>query len=235
MGLSTLFIISLLGSTHCAAMCGSFATICAHRAASPWQNHFAYNGGRLIIYLILGAIAGSFGASINCMGSLAGITHLASLVLGAALIVIGCFQLLGVATATIAPLRKLNAFFTTLFSPHSRLAATFAGNSGLQRSLVLGLLSGLLPCGWLYSFVAAAGATGSAGSATLVMFIFWLGTLPALLSVGKISQIALQKWGLERSRVIAALMLIAGLLTLTGRLGNPLDIGEQSTTQLQCH
>ena len=53
---------SLLGSVHCAAMCGGFVCLYSgtgasrHKGAAP---HAAYNAGRLVSYLLLGALAGS--------------------------------------------------------------------------------------------------------------------------------------------------------------------------------
>jgi sulfite exporter TauE/SafE len=52
------------------------------------------------------------------------------------------------------------------------------------RSGALGLLSALLPCGWLWAFVATAAGTGRPASGAAVMAVFWLGTLPVLVSLG---------------------------------------------------
>src|SRR5687768_5782973 len=85
---------SLLGSVHCAAMCGGFACFYAGTTApgSPANGgtmlhaHAAYNAGRLVSYLLLGAIAGQAGAAISQIGALAGIARGATLVAGALMI-----------------------------------------------------------------------------------------------------------------------------------------------------
>jgi sulfite exporter TauE/SafE len=62
--LLTILGTSLLGSVHCAAMCGGF--VCLYSGSGPARHtgaapHVAYNAGRLVSYLLLGAIAGSVG------------------------------------------------------------------------------------------------------------------------------------------------------------------------------
>ena len=46
-----------------------------------------------------------------------------------------------------------------------------------------GLLTALLPCGWLYLFALFAAGTGSWLSGSVVMIAFWLGSVPALVAV----------------------------------------------------
>lgn len=54
---------------------------------------------------------------------------------------------------------------------------------------MLGFLSILLPCGWLYTFALSASASGSTYGGGLVMFLFWISTLPSLT----IAQVFLKK------------------------------------------
>src|SRR5690606_18807129 len=61
-----------------------------------------------------------------------------------------------------------------------------SGTSSLGRAALLGVSTGLLPCGWLYAFALSAAATGSARDGALVMAAFWLGSVPALVGVGAI-------------------------------------------------
>jgi uncharacterized protein len=89
---------------------------------------------------------------------------------------------------------------------------------GTVRGLVTGLSTALLPCGWLYAFVAAAGGTGSPGRGMFVMSVFWVGTLPVMATLG---------FGLQRLAgpvrrslplVTATVVVAIGLLTIAGRL-----------------
>ena len=65
--IATVLGASLLGSAHCAGMCGGFVAFYAGGAASlrgraAWSCHLAYNGGRLAAYATLGGAAGLLGA-----------------------------------------------------------------------------------------------------------------------------------------------------------------------------
>jgi sulfite exporter TauE/SafE len=88
----------------------------------------------------------------------------------------------------------------------------------IARSGAVGLATALLPCGWLYAFVAVAAGTGSPIRGALAMTLFWSGTLPVMLTLGA----GLQRMaGPLRARlpvVTAAVVVVLGLLTIGGRL-----------------
>jgi len=50
--------------------------------------------------------------------------------------------------------------------------------------LLLGLLLGFLPCGFLYAALAAAAATGGPLTGAVAMLCFGIGTAPSLVAVG---------------------------------------------------
>jgi len=86
------------------------------------------------------------------------------------------------------------------------------------RAGAMGLLTTLLPCGWLYTFVVTAGGTGSAVGGAAVMLAFWAGTVPMLLGVSfgfqKLNRSILRRLPLAS----AAVVLVLGVLSITGRL-----------------
>jgi sulfite exporter TauE/SafE len=87
------------------------------------------------------------------------------------------------------------------------------------RAGLTGLFTTLLPCGWLYVFVAAAGGTGSVRAAMATMAVFWLGTLPALVAVGVGAQRVLAPFRRRLPALSATVVLIMGLLSMSGHLG----------------
>ena len=89
MAILTILLVSLIGSTHCAAMCGGFVTIASQNSQNPIRGQGGYHIGRLLIYLILGGIAGFIGGSINSIGSLIGLSQLAAVLLGLFFIYVG--------------------------------------------------------------------------------------------------------------------------------------------------
>ena len=89
----------------------------------------------------------------------------------------------------------------------------------VRRALVIGLLTTLLPCGWLYAFAAVAGGTASPLLGGLTMAVFWLGTLPVLVSLGVGVQRLSGAMGRKLPHATAVALILVGLWTLIGRGG----------------
>lgn len=212
---------SLLGSPHCAAMCGPFACLYAgqtpHQAA--WRAHAAYNLGRLGAYLFLGAVAGLTGAGLNQVGALAGLPRAAAIVAGGMMVLWGGLTIAAASGAKVPGASPPAGFRRIL----GRVVSRFKDRPPTVRALALGLFTTLLPCGWLYAFVAVAAGTGAVGSGILVMAAFWLGTLPVMAGVGLLAQRA---FGPVRRRLpiaTAAVLVVLGVLTMAGRLSPDLS------------
>jgi sulfite exporter TauE/SafE len=102
----------------------------------------------------------------------------------------------------------------------------------VSRAWLIGVLTGLLPCGWLWVFVVSAAGTGSPWTGAAVMAVFWLGTVPAMTGVLAFGGPALA-WARRKLPVITAGVMIAlGLLTLATRWG---DAGVTGATTPHCH
>ncbi|MDZ4830640.1 MAG: sulfite exporter TauE/SafE family protein [Phycisphaerae bacterium] len=174
---------SLLGSLHCAGMCGGLVAFTAGfdaaKRPSLVSTQSAYHVGRLLSYTALGAIAGSVGAALDLTGRYTGVQRSASIVAGAAIALVGLIALLRAAGVRIPKAPVPAPLIGLARQVHVRALRL----PPLARAITVGLATPLLPCGWLYAFVAiAAGANGAlAGSA--VMIAFWIGTLPALFAV----------------------------------------------------
>jgi sulfite exporter TauE/SafE len=89
------------------------------------------------------------------------------------------------------------------------------------RALVVGLLTTLLPCGWLYAYAVTAAGTASPLAGMAVMGAFWLGSVPLLLAAG----VSLGAFSAKLRRhvpVLSAVLLIAlGLGTIVARINVP--------------
>jgi sulfite exporter TauE/SafE len=82
--------------------------------------------------------------------------------------------------------------------------------------VLLGLLTGLFPCGWLYSFVILASQMTTLTESVLVIFIFWLTSLPAfLVFTGFIAQL-IRKSPVSYQRISAIVLIAAGLFSILG-------------------
>jgi sulfite exporter TauE/SafE len=209
-------VASLLGSVHCAAMCGGF--VCLYSAGTPQRArgmpHVAYNAGRLVSYLALGVVAGSIGRGVERIGGLVGVGRLAAVVAGLLVVLWGASTLaaaLGVRLPQRGVPRRLQATLTSVL-------VRFRNESAVVRGAVTGLLTTLLPCGWLYVFVATAGGTGRVLDALAVMFVFWLGTLPMMVTVGLGAQRLFGSFQRRLPLVGAGAAVVLGLLAMAGRL-----------------
>jgi len=208
---------SLLGSVHCAAMCGGFVCLYSgtgtarHTGAAP---HAAYNAGRLVSYLLLGALAGSVGHGVDRIGGVAGVGRLAAIIAGALMVVWGGSTLLAALGVRMGPHLAPRALQATLTS----LLVRFRNESPTVRGAATGLLTTLLPCGWLYVFVATAGGTGRVLDAMLIMFVFWLGTLPMMVTVGLGAQRLFGAFQRRLPLVAAGAAVVLGFLSMAGRI-----------------
>jgi hypothetical protein len=97
------------------------------------------------------------------------------------------------------------------------------------RGLLVGLLTTLLPCGWLYTFVVVAGSTGTALAGATVMIAFWIGTVPMLLAIGAGTTRLLGPLARRLPVVSASVVLVLGLLTIAGKLHAPVTMSHMAT------
>lgn len=205
---------SVVGSPHCAGMCGPFVCFYAAGPRTTLRSHAAYNLGRLASYVLLGALAGALGARLNAAGELAGVSRAAAIVSGTLMIAWGLSQIAGswgVRVPNIgAPPALQRAFGAALQRLHAQPPSV--------RAAATGLLTTLLPCGWLYAFVATAAGSGSALTGMLVMAAFWAGTLPALVAVGAGVHRLAGPLARRLPAISAALLVALGLLSISGRL-----------------
>lgn len=216
---------SLVGSPHCAGMCGPFACFYAGGQPVPAGRsraalHAAYNGGRLLSYVVLGALAGLLGAGLDGAGRLGGISRLAAVAAGALMVGWGLARL-----ATLHGVRLLPGSGPA--APRrwlARLVQAQRARPPVARALATGLLTTLLPCGWLYAFVVTAAGTGSASGGALVMLAFWVGTLPVLVAVGAGAQRLAGPFARRLPAASAAALVVLGLLTMGGRLRADLSL-----------
>ena len=218
--IASVFVASLLGSLHCAGMCGAFVVFAVgldDPAASKKRArlHAAYNAGRLVTYMAMGAIAGALGSALDLAGSMVGVSRVAAAVAGATLILFGGTHLLRALGVRIAPARPPKFLLGALRRAHRAAMAL----PPVRRAVVIGLMTTLLPCGWLYAFVAASAGTGSAAYGSLTMAVFWLGTLPVLVAVGTGIRALSGPLASRLPVVLPLLVICAGLFTISSRLG----------------
>ena len=215
--LTTVLLVSLFGSLHCAGMCGGFVAFYAgadrSRGLARLRPHIAYNLGRFATYVVLGGLSGAAGAALDRAGALAGVSRTASVLAGLVMVVWGGLLLLqarGVRVRTTWVPAALSAFV-------GRRVAALADRPPTVRALTLGLLSTLLPCGWLYAFAVLAAGTGTILGGATVMAVFWVGTLPVMGALGAGVQFLAGPFRRHLPVVTSAALIVVGLFALAGR------------------
>jgi uncharacterized protein len=222
------FVVGLLGSVHCAGMCGgivgalSVAPIVGRPvpipvvAARPQvANVLAYNTGRIGSYMVAGALAGGLAQGAHALAQLpalqTGAYWLANLMLAA----LGLYLM--DAWRGLAYLEQGGRIVWRGVSPLLRKVGPLDAPG---RMFVAGGVWGWLPCGMVYSVLVTAMLSGSAGGGALVMLAFGLGTLPMLLGLGLMGA-RLRGWlASPRVRFAAGVVVLGfGLLGLARAAG----------------
>lgn len=215
--LGAVILASLVGSVHCAGMCGAFVTLAVASPDAapvrPWKLQAAYHLGRLASYVSLGLLAGQLGASIDTGATLIGVQNLA-LTLSASLVAIFCIVKLLAFARLRVPTVRLPAGWQRLTERAHRAAWTLGPT---PRAAAIGGLTTLLPCGWLYAFVALAMGSGGPFRAAMVMAAFWLGTVPILAALGAGARRLVGRPARYLPIATTALLLIVSVSTLVGR------------------
>lgn len=222
---------SLVGSAHCAGMCGGIAAFCAGAGECGGRRSgvasAAYHLSRALSYAATGAAAGAFGWMLDAGGALVGAQRVTAVAAGIAVAVVGVALLMS-AGGFDAGRAGLPAWLRAAVSGVHRAAAAMPP---VRRAAVIGLATPLLPCGWLWAFALVAAGTGSAAWGAAVMLAFWAGTVPVLATVGA----GIAALGGTRRRALAAIagiaMVAVGIHTAAMRSSLAVPVAERLAGQ----
>jgi len=171
MELLTGFIIGLFGSFHCIGMCGPIALALPTGGGNILFGRILYNFGRILMYSALGFLFGLLGNRI----ALFGLQQILTISLGVIILTLalmphkyksviisgtGFYKMFGIVKSSMA----------SLLRKHNKLSL-----------LGIGVVNGLLPCGFVYMGITGATALGDASKGMMFMAMFGLGTLPVML------------------------------------------------------
>jgi len=192
---------SFAGSSHCMAMCGPVAILLKKNKG----NIHLYNFGRLVTYVFLGFVAGTIGKEF--LNSHYGWVSTISTVLISTIIIYLGLNLVLKKNAGL----HLPNIYSFLFS--NSLQWIFRLNVYI-RSLLLGIVNGFIPCGWLYVFVLASITLKSSFMGALLMFFFWVGTVPSLTFISIVSEKVFNYLPRNYVKFAGVLLILAGLFNL---------------------
>ena len=233
MDLAIVFLTGLFGSMHCVGMCG--AIVAAYSTQDGFHNpisggkwsvlgkHLSYNLGRVLSYVIVGALLGTIGGSFSGLkivgewfSVLAGIVLIAS-----GLWMLGIFRWRGRRGFTQKILFETEKQ-SFLLSLYTRSYGALLASPSIESKFYIGFLTPLLPCGLLYSAFTMAASSGNAVSGALTMALFGSGIVPSLVTVGFVStffRFRLRLWG---DKLAAITIIVMGVMMLLRGFGMPL-------------
>ncbi|MGL5258748.1 MAG: sulfite exporter TauE/SafE family protein [Lachnospiraceae bacterium] len=212
MGYGMLFMIGLLTSVHCLAMCGginlSQCLLPIEEAGGDGNVSFLssilYNLGRVVSYTMSGFVLGLMGFLLVGVTNIGISVHLQ----GVLKMIAGIFMLImGINMLGIFPV--LRRF--TIRTPKFITRIVGKERAKTRRPFLIGILNGFMPCGPLQSMWIVALATANPLTGALSMLFFSIGTVPLMLGFGTIVTALGKKATNEIQQIGAILVVVLGL------------------------
>lgn len=221
------FAMGVFSSVHCIGMCGSIIGTLSLSLAPEIRNSktalfsfvLNYNIGRISSYALAGVIVGALGVLFKlpiAEGQGHRILQLLSALImaGAGLYIAGWFP-------RFAYIEKLGSRFWKLIEPFGR--SLIPVRTRLHAAL-FGMVWGWLPCGLVYAALALSASTGDILRSGLTMLAFGLGTLPAVMGVGIMTDILTKLSRMSRFKQMVGILLIVLAILAAFPWLNPLRL-----------
>jgi sulfite exporter TauE/SafE len=214
----SVFLMGLLGGVHCLGMCGGVVGILSagldpQVRANPKKValfHLNYNLGRILSYMLMGAIFGLIGTLLAQTLQMSVFDEVLRIFSGVLMVMVGLY--IGNWSSSIQILEKLGAKLWVKLQP---LTQRFLPIRHLRSAFFTGLLWGGIPCGLVYGALSFAVLSGSMLEGGLTMLAFGLGTLPSLLLMASLSiQLGFFIQKLWVRRLSGLLIIVLGIMAL---------------------
>jgi sulfite exporter TauE/SafE len=211
--LPLVFVSGVLGSAHCIGMCGAISAtmnLGTTGIRSSLARQLLWSIGRVFTYAFLGMVAGF--AALRFTKSDFASSQSSVITIQAAFAILAGALLVLQGMLAAGWLRRKRS------SGGPCLTATIFGRflkGGSRLSVfIAGILTGFLPCGLVYSFLALAAASASIWKGPLLMAAFGLGTVPVMLLTGTGLSLASLTLRQKLMKAAAICVLVTGLLTM---------------------
>ncbi len=210
-----LLIGLVAGTSSCLAVTGGLLLSVAakynekNQSQSRWQKFkplLYFNAGRLFSYFILGGLVGILGRTITLSTKMTGYMNIA-VALVMFYLALSILKIIPKGSLPIRPPKRLSHWIANI-SESKNPAAPFG----------LGMFTFFLPCGFTQSLQLVALASGSFFTGAMTMFVFALGTLPALLGISALSSTTKGKTSRLFLRFSGSLVLVLALFNFNSGL-----------------
>ncbi|NOR70398.1 MAG: sulfite exporter TauE/SafE family protein [Methylomarinum sp.] len=205
------FAMGLFSSIHCIGMCGSIIgtlTLSLNpeirsKKSTLFPYVLSYNIGRIFSYTLAGLLLGFASTLLTLpLGTEHGHRALqivsAIIMTGAGLYIAGWFP-------RFAYIEKAGSRFWKLIEPFGRKLIPV---STRFHAYLFGMVWGWLPCGLVYAALALAATAGDPFKSAITMLAFGLGTLPAVIGVGIMTDTLTKLSRIKRFKQIVGLLLV---------------------------
>ncbi|AND84742.1 sulfite exporter TauE/SafE family protein [Clostridium tyrobutyricum] len=200
-----LFIFGVMTSFHCIGMCGGITLSQTINKSERkikntiFRSSLFYNAGRILSYTIVGGIVGGLGSVISLSGTLRGIVP----IIGGIFMIIMSINLLGI----FKVLRRINITMPSFVARKVRRKNNYS-------PIIVGFLTGLMPCGPLQIIQLYALGTKSILLGAVSMFFFSIGTIPLLFTFGILNTFITKNFSKIILKFSAVLVLSLGVIMI---------------------
>ncbi len=189
-----LIVTGLFTSIHCISMCGAInlIAITGSNNKNKFINPLLYNLGRVISYTLIGGLVGLIGSVFKLNDTLNGII----IILSSIIMLLMGLNMLGITKIRLPKFIRFNVKFKN------------------KSAFFIGLANGLMPCGPLQAMQLYALSTGNMLKGALSLFLFGIGTIPLMLSVGVIFNILKGKKKILLNKIASVLIVLLSIVML---------------------
>jgi len=211
-GTMALIVGVTAGFSTCMALIGGLVLSVAskyaesHPTQTPLQKfkpHLFFNLGRILSFVVFGAIIGAIGSAFALKGTLLGFLTVA---VGAVMLV------LGLQLTELFP--RITKGLTLPSGIAKRLGVTARKNREYshKNAFALGAVTFFLPCGFTQAMQLLAVSTGSPIQAAIIMGAFAIGTAPGLLSLGGLTSVVKGVFAQRFFRIVGVVVIVMALV-----------------------
>lgn len=214
-GTMALLVGLTAGFSTCMALIGGLVLSVAskyaenHPTETPLQKfrpHLIFNIGRVVSFVVLGAVIGAIGSAFSLKGSMLGFL---TIIVGVVMLVLG--------------LQLTEAFprITKGLTLPSGLAKKLGIKQRGEReysnknAFLLGAVTFFLPCGFTQAMQLLAVSTGSPVQGALIMGAFAIGTAPGLLSLGGLTSVVKGVFAQRFFRIVGVIVVAMAIINLS--------------------
>lgn len=214
-GTMALIIGLTAGFSTCMALIGGLVLSVAskyaenHPTQTPFQKfkpHLFFNLGRILSFIVLGAVIGAIGSAFALKGTLLGFLTIA---VGAVMLV------LGLQLTELFP--RINKGLTLPSGIAKRLGISSRKEREYshKNALTMGAATFFLPCGFTQAMQLLAVSTGNPIEAAIIMGAFAIGTTPGLLTLGGLTSVVKGAFAQRFFRIVGVVVVAMALLNFS--------------------